>query len=179
MFYNCSKLTSLDVSGFNTSKVTKMNGMFNGCSALTDLKMNFVLNKADLGAFIYGCGSLEDLSNMKLSGTVTSINGFAFKLGATSLDLSTLDCTYEATGMGIYTVMNSEIVEFYPPTNISQDIDFRYTTTLSIDSYVRIFNNLITTTETRTITLKSTVLNTLTEEQIAIATNKGWTVTSA
>ena len=143
---------------------------------MADLKTNFVLNKANLDAFIYGCGSLEDLSNMKLLGTVTSLNGFAFAVKATSLDLSTLDCTHETTGMGIYTVMNSKITEFYPPTNISQNIDFRYEAKLSIDSIVRIFNNLITTTETKTITLNSGVLNKLTEDQIAIATNKGWTV---
>ena len=116
---------------------------------------------------------------MKLSGTVTHLNGFAFGIKATSLDLSTLDCTYETEGMNIYTVMNSSITEFYPPTNISQNINFRHTTTLSIDSIVRIFNNLITTTETRTITLNQSIVNKLTEDQIAIATNKGWTVTAA
>ena len=34
MFYNCSGLTSLDLSSFNTSKVETMNAMFQGCSAL-------------------------------------------------------------------------------------------------------------------------------------------------
>ena len=204
MFQNCSGLTSLDVSGFNTSKVTAMSSMFkncsklthldlsnwvvskvtilasflHGCSSLVDFKTNFVLNKASLNAFMYGCGSLTDLSNMKLSGTVTDIDGFAFGVPATSLDLSTLDCTYQTNGMDIYFFINSKITEFYPPTNISRDIDFRQTTILSTDSIVRIFNNLITTTETRTITLNAGIVNKLTEEQIAIATNKGWTVTT-
>ena len=30
MFYNCSSLTSLDLSKFNTNNVTYMDGMFNG-----------------------------------------------------------------------------------------------------------------------------------------------------
>ena len=37
MFYNCSKLTSLDLRTFNTKKVTNMSDMFNGCSALTTI----------------------------------------------------------------------------------------------------------------------------------------------
>ena len=35
MFNGCGALTSLDLSGFNTSNVTDMNYMFDGCSALT------------------------------------------------------------------------------------------------------------------------------------------------
>jgi surface protein len=37
MFYNCSSLTSLDVSKFNTAKVTTMYWMFGSCSGLTSL----------------------------------------------------------------------------------------------------------------------------------------------
>ena len=35
MFYNCSKLTTLNVSNFDTSKVTNMQYMFGDCSNLT------------------------------------------------------------------------------------------------------------------------------------------------
>ena len=37
MFYGCSSLTSLDVTKFNTEKVTNMSNMFNNCKALTSL----------------------------------------------------------------------------------------------------------------------------------------------
>ena len=37
MFYNCSSLTSLDVSKFDTSKVTTMSYMFSSCSKLSSL----------------------------------------------------------------------------------------------------------------------------------------------
>ncbi len=40
MFQNCSGLTSLDVSGFDTSQVTNMNYMFSGCSSLTGLDIS-------------------------------------------------------------------------------------------------------------------------------------------
>ena len=37
MFYNCSNLTSLDLSGFDTQTVSEMNSMFFGCSKLTTI----------------------------------------------------------------------------------------------------------------------------------------------
>ena len=38
MFYNCSSLTSLNLSNINTSKVTNMDDLFAYCSSLTSLK---------------------------------------------------------------------------------------------------------------------------------------------
>ena len=40
MFSGCSKLTSLNVSNFDTSKVTNMGYMFSGCSKLTSLNVS-------------------------------------------------------------------------------------------------------------------------------------------
>ena len=39
MFKSCNKLTTLDLSNFDTSKVTNMNYMFNGCRNLTTVKV--------------------------------------------------------------------------------------------------------------------------------------------
>jgi surface protein len=39
MFYNCNNLTQLDVSNFNTSKVTTMENMFNYCNNLLNIGM--------------------------------------------------------------------------------------------------------------------------------------------
>ena len=39
MFDGCSGLTSLDLSGWNTSNVTNMDSMFSGCSKLTTIRM--------------------------------------------------------------------------------------------------------------------------------------------
>ena len=178
IFANCSNLTKIDLSKWNVSKALALSNMFDGCEKLTELKLNFTVNNAKLNSFIAGCASLTDLSNMVLSGTTSDINYFAFRVPATTLDLSGLDMSAATTDIGIYTFINSKIVEFYPPTNINVNIDIRNTATLSTASIVRIFNSVMTTTETRTIILGSVVLNKLTENQIAIATNKGWTVTT-
>ena len=40
MFYYCSNLISLDVSGFDTSNVTNMSGVFYNCDSLTSLDLS-------------------------------------------------------------------------------------------------------------------------------------------
>jgi len=57
MFYNCSSLTSLDVSGFDTSSVTAMTSMFQSCTSLTDVigVENFDIEGLnDLASFMFG-----------------------------------------------------------------------------------------------------------------------------
>ena len=52
MFSDCSSLTALDLSSFDTSKVTNMRRMFSDCSSLTTLDLsNFDTSKVkDMGA---------------------------------------------------------------------------------------------------------------------------------
>ena len=40
MFFNLKLITSLDLSNFNTTLVTNMNKIFNGCSGLISLNLN-------------------------------------------------------------------------------------------------------------------------------------------
>ena len=40
MFWRCSKLTSLNLTGFDTQKVETMSWMFSGCSSLTTLNLS-------------------------------------------------------------------------------------------------------------------------------------------
>ena len=53
MFYNCSKLTSLDVSNFDTSKVTNMNRMFNLTSNLQYIRCNNISTINTLAPLLY------------------------------------------------------------------------------------------------------------------------------
>ena len=48
---------------------------------------------------------------------------------------------------------------------------------LTADSAMVFINGLATVTKTRTLSLSATTYDSLTPEQIAIATSKGWTVT--
>ena len=129
MFKNCSNLTTLDTSKFDTSKVTSMIGMFEGCVLLTDLNVsNFntsnvtdmrqVFNQCEnlislnvsefdtsnviyMSSMFKGCSSLLsiDLSNFNTS-NVTEMNGmFSGCSSLTSLDVSNFD-TSNVINMG-------------------------------------------------------------------------------
>ena len=101
MFYNCTSLTSLDLSSFNTSNVTDMYGMFNNCSSLTTLDLSTfdTRNVTSMQAMFDKCYSLTDLniSNFDTSNVTTMAWMFAH-VPATSLNVSGFD-TSKVTDM--------------------------------------------------------------------------------
>jgi surface protein len=103
MFSECSALTKLDISSFNTVKVTKMGDMFCRCSGLSsiDLKSFDTRNVTDMSAMFYGCTGLTsiDLSNFDTS-KVTQMSGMFLNCRKlTALDVSSFD-TGSVTNMG-------------------------------------------------------------------------------
>ena len=61
MFANCSSLTTLDVTTFDTRQVTDMGGMFQGCSSLTTLNLGSfnIANVKIASSMFKGCSKLE------------------------------------------------------------------------------------------------------------------------
>ena len=69
MFSGCLKLTSLDVSKFNTVNVTTMSRMFSGCTNLTSLdvtKFN-TANVTNMNSMFYNCSKLTSLDVTKFN----------------------------------------------------------------------------------------------------------------
>ena len=102
MFYGCRALTSLNLSNFNTSNVTDMSGMFENCSALTSLNLkNFNTEKVEDIQWIFNnCSALTslELSNFNTS-NVTNMRGMFNGCSAlTSLNLSNFN-TEKVTNM--------------------------------------------------------------------------------
>ena len=62
--------------------------------------------------------------------------------------------------------------------NLGVSLDLSYCKALSIDSVLFLFNNAKSGVSGKTIQLNSLVFDQLTEDQIAIATEKGFSVTS-
>ena len=102
MFNGCSALTSLDVSSFDTSNVKDMGGMFNGCSNLTSLDLsNFdTSNVTDMNNMFKGCSNLTslDVSNFNTSKVTNMSNIFNGCSNIASLDVSNFD-TSNVTNM--------------------------------------------------------------------------------
>ena len=95
MFYGCSSLSSLDLSGFNTANVTNMSWMFYGCSGLTSLDLSHfdTQNVTNMGFMFCGCSSLTslDVSGFKTD-NVTKMGSMFFDCsGLTSLDVSSFN----------------------------------------------------------------------------------------
>ena len=63
MFYNCKKITEIDLSSFDCSQVTNCKDMFNNCISLTkiDFGNNDFLLSSNFEFMFYNCKNLEDL----------------------------------------------------------------------------------------------------------------------
>lgn len=93
-FYDCSKLSAIDISNFDTSKVTNMNMMFTGCSYVAHLDLsNFRTSQVtDMTAMFNECHMLKSLNLSSFdTSKVTNMSGMFAGLFLTSLDLSNFD----------------------------------------------------------------------------------------
>ena len=92
MFSGCSKLTSLDVSKFNTVNVTDMSGMFNNCSKLPSLDVtNFNTEKVTNMSYMFSkCQTLLSLDVTNFNTEKVTNMSFMFSKcqTLTSLDVS-------------------------------------------------------------------------------------------
>ena len=170
IFDGCRKLTSSNIIGlealfkanyncptnFEFGVNHNWNGMFINCIGLTSLDFDMISKYVgictDLSDFLNGCTNIEnaDLSSWDVS-NCSSLTNFVN------------NC--------------SKLNSFYAPKNIKVSFsNFTKSTLLTSEHLMSIINNLVTSEDTRTLTLGSANLAKLNDEQIAIATNKGWTV---
>ena len=188
MFYECSRLTSLDLSGWNTSKAIYMNNMFQKCSGLTSLDLSGwnTSKVTDIRAMFYECSRLTslDLSGWNTS-KVTDISGMFYNCSAlTSIDLSgfsLISCT-NATGIFRFhtTLSNLKLPDLGHNQNCTT-LDLTPCPALTKDSILYLFNNAFDRSAAGYTTAFKIILNATTkallnDDEIAIATNKGFTV---
>ena len=112
MFYYCEGLTSLDLSSFDTSNVTRMDWMFRDCTGLTSLDLSSfdTSNVTNMGMMFYKCESLASLDVSSFDTSNVTYMGYMFErcTGLTSLDLSSFNTSkvtdmssmfYDCTGL--------------------------------------------------------------------------------
>ena len=102
MFFGMSNLTTLNLSNFDTSKVTNMGSMFSGLSSLTTLNLsNFDTSKVtDMGYMFSGMSSLTTLNLSNFDTSKVTDMGYMFSdmSSLTTLNLSNFD-TSKVTDM--------------------------------------------------------------------------------
>ena len=195
MFYGCSSLQTLDVSGWNTSNVTNMSNMFYSCSSLQTLDVtNFdTSNVTTMGSMFYRCSSLQtlDVSGWNTSNVTNMSNMFSGCSSLQTLDVSGWDTSnvtdtidsifYNCNNLN--TLIGDRTIDEVISNNISalnglkNTISFR-NTILDRASLRAIINGLadLSSTSSQYLLLGSTLIAKLTEEDIAIATSKNWTI---
>lgn len=92
MFNGCTNLTSVDLSGWDTSNVTSMNSMFYGCEKLTSITFgdNFdTSNVENMGGMFSGCANMANRTGI----TTLDLSNFNTKK-VTSIFQFVVNCYY-------------------------------------------------------------------------------------
>ena len=142
-FEGCKALTT--VPQLDTSKVTNMYYMFHNCQALTSIPQLNTGNVTNMYGMFNSCTSLTTVPALDAS-KVTNMSGMFY------------NCTN----------LKSILM-----TNIGTNLDISASTKFERSDLLVILNNLKTVTSSKTLTMGATNLAKLTEEDKAIATNKG------
>ena len=115
MFYLCTSLTSLDVSGWDTSNVTNMYNMFNYCEKLTSLDVSGwdTSNVTNMSHMFYLCTSLTslDVSGWDTS-NVTNMKNLFRGVSVTNLNLSGWDTSNVTDMSGMFANIKSSNITF-------------------------------------------------------------------
>ena len=157
MFYNCSEL--ITIPQLNTSKVTSMSNMFYGCSSLITIPQLDTSQVTSINRMFYMCSALESIPLLDFGNVVNYSYMFGFS------DINSL------TDLGGFKNLK---IDFTNGLN--------HLPNLTVQSLMNVINNLYDfrangETTTKTLQLGTTNLNKLTDEQKAVAVNKGWSLT--
>ena len=188
MFSNCSSLKTIPL--INTSKTTNMNNMFIDCSKLEEIPLLDTSNVTSAFSMFQRCSALITIPQLDTSKITEARQIFAQCTSLTTVPL--LNCSsvmwvsnifqscqkLENLG-GLYNLGNN-----YSTSISANDFDRKLnlfdSRNLTHDSLMNVINNLYDIAakgvKTQKLEIGSTNLAKLTTEEIAIATNKGWTV---
>lgn len=172
MFYGCNNLESIE--GLNLEACTDVNYMFNECSKLKKLP---TLNTGEVTNFKNMFANCKALESVQLDmGKGYNIENFFY--GCSSLRSVNLDISNVGQSNGNVFYNCSGLVDCFL-TGLKVYLDLHWSPNLSKESVLFIFNNAQVITSSKAITLKKEMFNQLTADEIAIATEKGFSVVSA
>ena len=165
MFYECSNLTSIPL--FDTSNITIMQNTFGSCN-LTEFPSLNTINVTNIDGFIRGNKNLKTIHSLNLK-SVNNTGGLGTWNGFNSLKSLEDVVALNNFGQGFSGTSNNGMT-------------LTSSTKLTRQSCLNIFNTIYdmtlntSYTGTPTIQLSSTTKALLSDDDIAIATSKGWTI---
>ena len=188
MFSGCSELTTIPL--FNTSKVTSMNRMFSKCSVIDNLPLLDTSSVTSMNYTFNRCVSLKKIPELNTQ-NVTNFNSMFYNC-VSLYEVPALNAS-KVTDVGQMFISCNKLKDFGGLINLGEayitshpanwsgyKLTLKDSPELTHDSLMNVINNLydIKTKgcEAQGLVLGSTNMAKLTSEEIAIATNKGWTV---
>ena len=184
MFYDCKNIESIDLTPFNTKKFSDVTYMFNGCSNLKNIVWGDIKFRATrMDGTFFNCQTITSIDmsflDPEYNGTTNIDAMFGQCYALTSLDLSNLKTAAITRAnnivLGCRALVNLVFEDRCFSNTALKELAFTGSP-LSHDCIVDIFNKLATRTNSPSIKLSSTTMGYLTENEIAIATGKGWVV---
>lgn len=177
LFAEDTEVEYLDLRNIDTSKCNQISNLFSGCTNLKRVNMSSwdTTNIQSIAAWFSGCTSLEevDLSNFNTKRFTTFRNWF---YGCTSLKEISLDITNATILNYVFKNCTSLVkIDFSGTENVKTNLDLS-TTGLDRDGLLNMLDTLPIVTTTPTFTIGEEKMALLTEEEIALFTEKGYTL---
>lgn len=170
MFYECTNLT--EIPYFDTSKVYSFNWAWFNCKALTEFPMIDTSNGTDFDRAWGSCLSLTEFPALDLhNGTNFS---YAWYNCPALTSMPALDLS-NGTNFSSAWFICQNLTNLGGFGAIKESFDLSSSNLLTVDSLMNVINQAATVTG-KTMTLGSTNLAKLSDEQKSVATSKGWTL---
>ena len=184
MFTGCRELEGVDFTAWGSHIIKKIASIFSGCYALKNVKWGSLkVNAPDLSYLFYYCRELQTIDTSFLdrdyTGVVNISSCFRNCEKLTEINLAALkteNITNASSAFENCKSLTNIIFESGCFSNTSVKSLSFFNSPLSHDCAVDIFNKLATRDNSPTIKLSSTTKGYLTEEEYAIAANKGWVI---
>lgn len=159
----------------DTSKAENVQSMFSGCVNLIQVPLIDTSSVVHFDDMFYNCSSLTVVPQFNTANLYSANLMFG---GCSKLvKIPLLDFT-KAEQLRSMLLACSELVKLGGFSNLSVNLDLSSSRKLTAESIMNVINQAkdLSGTGNATLTLGTTNIAKLTEEQIAIATSKGWTL---
>ena len=169
-FCDCSSLTSIEIPNSTTNIGV---GAFYGCRSLTNVMIPNNVTRIENYTF-YQCWNL---TNATIPNNVTRIGKTVFYDCRNLTNVTIPNSVTNVESDAFLNCINLENVTFEEDSQCS-GLNLSASTKFSVDTMIAMFNALadLTGQQAKTLTLGGTNLAKLSNEQIAIATEKNWTL---
>lgn len=185
MYYGCSQIKEVDLSGWNTSNTTDMSETFYSCRGLTEIDVTNLdtSNCSEMYGLFAGCHELKKIIGIEQLDTSKNINFTNMFSNCQKLTkLPEIDCSSNTTQTSSSNspINNCYVLrDFGGLKGFNKRLYCNSAYSLSYESLLNIINGLADGVSGQTLYLHQDCVNQLSDDDIAVATNKGWSISPA